>query len=151
MRRNSTSIDTTPQGFARFDKIGRIANRAQLAADRAFMANALPLMTHIDERDRSPGAGQPQGERPLFQGREMGVRWNIGLRLVGMALIGIAAAAISWMYSLVHADGDDPVTFLGYLLALIGFISASVGSALLFLGTHIFDEVEVSARWKPRP
>jgi hypothetical protein len=37
-----------------------------------------------------------------------------------------------------------------YLLALVGFLGASAGSALALYGRHLFDEIEVSARWRHR-
>jgi hypothetical protein len=37
-----------------------------------------------------------------------------------------------------------------YLLALAGFVGASAGSALALYGRHLFDDIEVSARWRHR-
>jgi hypothetical protein len=37
---------------------------------------------------------------------------------------------------------------LDYLLALVAFACGSVGCAMLFVGAHLFDQVEVSARWR---
>ncbi|WP_347090994.1 hypothetical protein [Sphingomonas parapaucimobilis] len=36
----------------------------------------------------------------------------------------------------------------GYALATAGFLFASLGSALAIMGEHLFDEVQVSARWR---
>lgn len=41
--------------------------------------------------------------------------------------------------------------FLAYGIAAIGFMAASAGSALTILGHHLFDEIEVSARWRGPP
>ncbi|WP_375419711.1 hypothetical protein [uncultured Sphingomonas sp.] len=37
---------------------------------------------------------------------------------------------------------------VAYSLALGGFVGASAGSALALYGRHLFDEIEVSARWR---
>jgi apolipoprotein N-acyltransferase len=81
----------------------------------------------------------------------MGPRWNVGLRLLGVVLIGLAAGSVWWLYMRVHAEGAGPVALFNFLLGLVAFVGASSGSALLLLGTHIFDEVEVSERWRIRP
>lgn len=36
-------------------------------------------------------------------------------------------------------------------IAAVGFMAVSAGSALTLLGHHLFDEIEVSARWRGRP
>jgi len=143
VRRNSTSIDINHRAFA------HSGDTPQATADRLMAARTRLFMTKVENGDDGP-PGQPRRSGPLYQGRDMGVRWDIGLRLFGMALIGGAAAAISRMFGLVHSGSGDPAIALVYLLALAGFVSASIGSALLFLGTHIFDEVELSERWRRR-
>ena len=104
-------------------------------------------MTNIDTGDASNILDQtPQATR-LYQGSDMGLGWNIALRLAGLFFLGIAGAAIWWAYSLIHKNTGQPATLLDYLLALIGFTGASSGCALFLLGTHLFDEVEISTRW----
>jgi len=39
---------------------------------------------------------------------------------------------------------------VGYALAALGFMAASGGSAMLILGHRLFDEIEVSSRWRGR-
>lgn len=46
--------------------------------------------------------------------------------------------------------GTQPAA-IAYLLAAIAFLGASLGTALAVLGHHVFDEIEVSDRWKRRP
>jgi hypothetical protein len=75
---------------------------------------------------------------------------DIRLRLTGLLLVGLAIAILYWITKLVGGDGSHPGTNFEYLLALIGFVSASAGSVLLTLGRHIFDRAELSDRWKPR-
>jgi uncharacterized protein YjeT (DUF2065 family) len=37
-----------------------------------------------------------------------------------------------------------------YVLALIGFVAVTAGTAMLVLGTHLFDEIPLSPRWTRR-
>ena len=46
---------------------------------------------------------------------------------------------------LLHGERSQGV--VAFLLALVTFLSASIGSAMLIVGPHLFDKVEVSARW----
>ena len=107
-------------------------------------------MTSLENGQDAPSE-RSRPSRHLYQGQAMGLRWNIGLRLFGAALIGVALSAVWWLYARVHAESSGPATLLNFLLGLVTFVGASCGSALLLLGTHIFDEVEVSERWRPRP
>lgn len=69
---------------------------------------------------------------------------SIGFRAVGVALCGLAGAAIARLASYPPtAPGLIP-----YLLAGLGVISASTGGALSFLGPRLFTPVRVSARWR---
>lgn len=72
---------------------------------------------------------------------------SLMLRAVGVGLLAITYLAISLLRRRVTAGAveSDP---LAYLLAAGAFISASGGALLTVLGTHIFDRVEVSGRWK---
>jgi hypothetical protein len=40
---------------------------------------------------------------------------------------------------------------IAYALAAVAFLCASVGTALVVLGHHVFEEIEVSERWQHRP
>lgn len=70
------------------------------------------------------------------------------LRGSGLILWEIAYAAITHLY----AEHPSPVSpgAMALALAAIGFLGASIGSALVMLGRHVFDEVEVSSRWRMR-
>lgn len=76
-------------------------------------------------------------------------RADLGLRASGLLLCWISYAAIARLVAL-HVPPQSAGA-LAYGLAAIGFIAASGGSALLFLGHHLLDEIEVSARWRPKP
>ena len=56
---------------------------------------------------------------------------------------------LSWAcgHGLWLLHGDRSPGAAAFLLALVTFLSASAGSATLILGPHLFDRVEVSARW----
>ncbi len=73
------------------------------------------------------------------------------LRVCGMASCAIGFFAIRSLVALRSADNQLPNGPLPLVLAAAGFACASLGAALLVLGHHIFDKVEVSARWHAPP
>lgn len=73
---------------------------------------------------------------------------DIGLRLCGVTSCGISYLAIHALVALRFADGHLPQGPLPFFLAAVGFLCASAGAVLLALGHHVFDEVEISARWR---
>jgi len=66
------------------------------------------------------------------------------IRITGLALLAVAAFTARRLF----ARATTPPDGLEYLLALIAFASASAGCAMATLGAHLFDQVEVSARWR---
>lgn len=72
---------------------------------------------------------------------------DIGLRLCGLTSCGVSYLAIRMLMALRLPDSQLPQTALPFLFAAIGFLCASTGAGLLFLGHHIFDQVEISQRW----
>ena len=70
------------------------------------------------------------------------------LRIAGAGILAIAYfAGVALRSRAVAAPiSGDP---FAYLLAAGMFLGASVGSGLVVLGSHIFDRVEVSRRWRP--
>ena len=76
---------------------------------------------------------------------------DVGLRLGGAMLCGISWLAIRTFVHIRLATLPASPGLLAFALATLGFICASAGSALLTIGHHIFDEVEVSERWRSRP
>ena len=72
---------------------------------------------------------------------------DIGLRALGLLLCVIAYLSISHLIAVQSPSPEQAVGAGSFLLAAIGFLSASVGSALTCLGSHLFDPVEISTRW----
>lgn len=75
---------------------------------------------------------------------------DVAIRLIGLFALPIGACSITWLYHLVHATRAHQGTLVELGLAATGFLCLSIGSALLSLGAHLFDEEEVSARWTRR-
>lgn len=73
------------------------------------------------------------------------------IRVAGLVVLPIGAFSIHWLYHLVHTAPAHESTFAELGLAAAGFLCLSMGSVLLSLGSHLFDEVKVSARWARRP
>lgn len=69
-------------------------------------------------------------------------RW---LRLTGLVLLAVAGAALRWLY-LLHVRPQS-AGLLAYALGALAYVGASCGAALVILGRHLFDEMEVSSRW----
>ena len=76
---------------------------------------------------------------------------DIGLRLCGATSCGLSYLAIHSLVALRLTDGQLPHGALPFFLAAVGFLCASAGAVLLSLGHHIFDQVEISARWRTKP
>lgn len=75
-------------------------------------------------------------------------RADLGLRVVGLCLIGLAYLAIAGLVGLhVPPKSASPLAFG---LAAAGFLCGSMGGALTMLGNHLSDEIEISARWAQR-
>ena len=70
---------------------------------------------------------------------------NLGLRLIGFVLFGLGALIGSHLFAV--PDPTASIRILPYLLALIGMTSTCAGAALAVLGRHLFDQVDLSARW----
>lgn len=69
---------------------------------------------------------------------------------------GALCCAASYLSTsaLVHPRAAAPAAqpgALAYALAAIAFLGASIGAALVVLGHHIFDQIEVSGRRQHRP
>ncbi|MDZ7281598.1 hypothetical protein KV697_03940 [Sphingomonas sanguinis] len=71
---------------------------------------------------------------------------GLALRFLGVGLCVLAWRAI--VHLIVTAGHGGRAGLVGYALATAGFLCASLGSALAILGEHVFDEVQVSARWR---
>lgn len=75
-------------------------------------------------------------------------RADIVLRATGLLLCWVSYSAISRLVAMHLPPRNAGV--LVYGIAAVGFMAASAGSALILLGHHLFDEIEVSARWRSR-
>ena len=75
-------------------------------------------------------------------------RADFGLRASGLLLCGIAYAAVACLCAM--RISPQTVGALACALAAIGFLGASAGSAMVLLGHHLFNQIEVSARWRHR-
>jgi hypothetical protein len=67
------------------------------------------------------------------------------LRLAGLALLALATLIGRCLFA--APDPAARTSALAYLLASLWMISACAGAALATLGRHLFDRVELSARW----
>jgi len=69
---------------------------------------------------------------------------GLSIRMSGLAVLGLSWACGHGLWLLHGERSPGAVVFL---LALVTFLSASAGGAMLILGPHLFDKVEVSERW----
>lgn len=112
------------------------------------------LTVDLSHREKYRARGtRALASRPDKIAGKPGTLWSvdINLRLAGLVLAGVAAAAILCLSRHVQSGGHHAGTMLEYCLALIGFTCASIGSAMLILGSHLLDKVQVSERWRVRP
>lgn len=74
---------------------------------------------------------------------------NLALRLTGVTLLTLAVLIGRRLFGVA----DPTATFRpsAYLFALIGMTSACSGAALAVLGHHLFDQVDLPARWAIHP
>jgi drug/metabolite transporter (DMT)-like permease len=68
------------------------------------------------------------------------------LRLAGLMLLAFAGLIGRRLF--LAADPTATVRATAYLFALIFMASACAGAALAVLGRHLFDQVELPARWR---
>ena len=76
---------------------------------------------------------------------------DIGIRMSGLVLGAVGTGAMMLLYHLVNAPPRHEGTLFELLVGISGFMSTSAGVTLLALGAHIFDRIEISARWVSRP
>jgi len=72
-------------------------------------------------------------------------------RMSGLGMLPVGAVSTNLLYHLANAAPPHEATAFELGLAATGFLCLSIGSALLVLGSHIFDKVEISARWTSQP
>lgn len=76
---------------------------------------------------------------------------DVAPRMGGLGLLPVGAVSSNLLYHLANAAPAHGATAFEFGLAAMGFLCLSIGLALLALGSHIFDEVEISARWARQP
>ena len=134
----------------RFDGIGMMPHAELLADNRISTASALLCQADRHHRPDGPsGRTSPPGiADDLAVGKKK--RLNLLLRLAGIALLCAAASAGYLCTQLVRSGGHHPATAVELLLSLAMFVCTSGGLLLLTMGIHLFDEVEIAERWRPR-
>jgi hypothetical protein len=75
-------------------------------------------------------------------------RTDITLRAAGALSCATAYLAIHTLGHLYNGAARAEPGVVVYLLAAIAFLCSSLGAALLVLGHHVLDRIEVSARWQ---
>lgn len=75
---------------------------------------------------------------------------DLALRAAGVVLCAVSWAGIAELIARTEQAPAHGPDLLAFCLAIVGFLAASAGSGLLLLGGHIFDQVEVSDRWRRR-
>jgi hypothetical protein len=68
------------------------------------------------------------------------------LRLTGLTLLALAEKVGGHIFA--AADPGARSRALPYLLALVWMVSLCAGAVLAALGRHLFDQVELPARWR---
>lgn len=76
---------------------------------------------------------------------------DLALRAGGAALLGIGWLLALRLHHMAQTIGPREAGLPMALLSAATFLSASAGSALLFVGAGLWAAVEVSARWKRGP
>jgi hypothetical protein len=76
---------------------------------------------------------------------------NIGLRALGIVLVGIGWLFALRLHHMALITGPRDPGAPMIILSAATFLSASAGSALLFVGPGLWESVEVSMRWRRLP
>lgn len=76
---------------------------------------------------------------------------DLALRLAGLLLGGLAFHLSALLARHLHGHAAAGIAARDLLLAMLLFLSGSIGAALFFVGRHLLDEVRVSRRWASRP
>lgn len=73
---------------------------------------------------------------------------DFALRALGTVLWGVSYSAVWHLYHRVQAHAGTDADFVSLGLAAVGFLAASIGGMLIFVGNHLFDEVELPGRYR---
>lgn len=141
MRDRSNQLSSNAETPTESDDIGFMPSAEAFQTGREGMAAVLI----VNDRLRRP-VGTAQLTEPNRRDWWIDKIW----RIVGLVFIGVAALAARYLYISVWQGAPHGATWLELLLAAIAFLGASAGSVLVALGIHVFDQVEVSERWRHR-
>ena len=84
------------------------------------------------------------------------IKWHeramakVGLRIAGLALLALAWLFEKDLAALVRAAAPDATTPTEFLLAMLLFLGASAGAALVIYGPGLWRKVQVAERWTTR-
>ncbi|WP_070153215.1 hypothetical protein [Sphingobium phenoxybenzoativorans] len=73
---------------------------------------------------------------------------DIALRFCGAFMLATVWFAGRSFSPIVTASRPETVSPPELAIAMALFLSASIGAALMMLGLHLFDHVEVAERWR---
>ncbi|AEG48720.1 hypothetical protein Sphch_1029 [Sphingobium chlorophenolicum L-1] len=76
---------------------------------------------------------------------------NLCFRLAGLLLIIAGGLGLKLLCRVVNLPPAHEATLTEMVVAAVSFLGVTSGTALLFLGTHIFDPVRLSDRWAEPP
>jgi hypothetical protein len=79
------------------------------------------------------------------------LKQNLCLRLAGLLLIAVGGFGLKLLYRVANLPPMHEATITEMIVAGATFLGVTSGTALLFLGTHIFDPVTLSDRWAGLP
>jgi hypothetical protein len=74
---------------------------------------------------------------------------DLFLRAAGLGLISLAVFAARHLYFMEHLPPVHQASPAEMAVAAIAYLSASAGVILAVIGIHIYDQVEIPARWAP--
>jgi hypothetical protein len=116
-----------------------------MAAPQA--AAAIPLATH--RSDLRISRSRPSVQLRLTgmaEEHSVGLAGDIALRLLGVAFVGADIPVSRWLVASVHSRPAPLATLFELGLAASCFLLGCIGMALLVVGRHLFDRVEVPRR-----
>lgn len=91
----------------------------------------------------------------VLNGVGMSSRHNLWSREPFLRLAGCSAALLGgmsmwWLFHTARRGGPIDPTPAQAIMAAVGFLGLSIGLPLIVLGVHVFDQVQLSERWKRR-
>ena len=78
----------------------------------------------------------------------VGWKADLGIRAGGLLACGIAWAAIDALVRIGVPRPPACPDIAALALAVAGFLCGCAGAAMIAIGGHVFDPVQLSARWR---